>query len=145
MEHEITTKFSQQAIGIAVSQCTNGLEFYKKICQQIEEFSVKNGATNEELVNLGESDADMVDFIKDGTGFFVSYENSFARWIDHGYDFGVGHITDALRAFERINGSTEETKIIFKALEDSIKLLGEYNLPRSICVRNIISGLNFKS
>jgi hypothetical protein len=143
MNQKITMQFNQKAIEIAVLQCTNSLEFYKNICQQIEEFSVKNGATNEELVGLDESDADMVDFIKGSTGFFVSYENSFARWIHHGYDFNVGHITDALRAFERINVSTQETKIIFKALEDSIKLLGEYNLPRSNRLRNIISGLNF--
>ena len=73
-----------------------GFIFYKYLSDKEEAFMLAEGnMLKEELVQLKEEDAELVDFCKSNIGYFIAYDNLFSTWISLGKDFSVMNVTTA--------------------------------------------------
>ena len=104
-----------------------GFIFYKYLCDKEEQFALKEGYTQEDLVNLSEEDAESVAYFKENIGFFISYNNLFSTWIKLGRDFDVSNVRDSLSAFDRLISPAHKKLFdgIFDTLQTGLSKLGE--------------------
>ena len=104
-----------------------GFIFYKYLSDTEEKFLKENDFTPADIKTLSEEDADVVTFVQNGIGYFISYENLFSTWIEKGKDFDVSDVRDALSAFSRLINSTHKKVFdrILDTLHTGLSKLGE--------------------
>ena len=121
-----------------------GFIFYKFLSETEEAFLLKNDWDEELLQQLSDDDPDVVKFVQDSIGYFISYKNLFSTWIKAGGDFDAAMVTDALTAFNS-NISKRHSKLferIFDTLDHGLTKLGETSNARTKAIRNLIYLIN---
>ena len=91
-----------------------GFIFYKYLSDQEIAFLRQNGVSDEEMPDITEEDKDTVEFIQNGIGFFIAYENLFSTWLSMGKDFDVSNVRDALSAFSRLIVTANHTHTLIR-------------------------------
>lgn len=115
-----------------------GFVFYKFLSDKEVRFLKENDFTEQDIANLTEADAETVDFIKKGVGYFIAYPHLFSTWIDKGSDFDIADVRDALSAFSR---NIEHKKVfegIFDTLQTGLSKLGENTGSQSKAASSLI-------
>lgn len=117
-----------------------GFIFYKFLSDREEEFLLKNDFTEEDIKSVNEEDAEIVEFVQGGLGYFISYENLFSTWINEGHDFDIANVRDALSAFSRLIGTNYKRVFdgIFQTLETGLSNLGSTAKEQSKAVRDLL-------
>ena len=89
----------------------------------------------EQLAETG----DLVDYIKENLGYFISYEHLFSTWLAQGSDFNIAHVRTAMSAFSR-NIADNYTAVfdgIFKTLESGLSKLGDTAATQTNAVKDL--------
>lgn len=117
-----------------------GFMFYKFISDKEIQFLKKNDYTDEDIKELTEEDVDSVEFIKNGIGYFIAYENLFSTWIEKGKDFDVSDVRDALSAFNRLINPTHKKVFdrIFDTLQTGLSKLGDSSGSQTKAITQLI-------
>ena len=117
-----------------------GFIFYKFLSDREEDFLLKNDFTEEDIKSVNEEDAEIVEFVQSGLGYFISYENLFSTWISEGHDFDIANVRDALSAFSRLIGTNYKRVFdgIFQTLETGLSNLGSTAKEQSKAVRDLL-------
>jgi len=117
-----------------------GFIFYKYLCDKAEQFALKEGYTQEDLVNLTEEDSESVEYFKENIGFFIPYENLFSTWIKLGRDFDVSNVRDSLSAFDRLISPAHKKLFdgIFDTLQTGLSKLGESSASQTKAISQLI-------
>ncbi|MGU3628721.1 type I restriction-modification system subunit M [Comamonas sp. C24C] len=104
-----------------------GFIFYKYLSDKLENFATAQDFTEDDLQALNESDEETVEYFQRNLGYFISYDNLFATWLEKGSDFQVADVRDALSAFSRLIHSDHKLLFdgIFKTLETGLSKLGD--------------------
>lgn len=116
-----------------------GFIFYKFLSETEISRLTANGFTEEELPTLTEDNPDIVDYVKDTCGYFISYDNLFSSWIAKGKDFAIDDVRDALSAFAR-NVSKAQRRVfdgVFDTLQTGLTKLGGDAKSQSKAVRDL--------
>ena len=64
-----------------------GFIFYKYLSDQLVEFVMAQGMTDDDVKALSEDETETVKYIQNTLGYFISYNNLFSTWIDPTTDF----------------------------------------------------------
>lgn len=118
-----------------------GFIFYKYLSDQIVKFAKQEEYTEEDIKELSEDEADVVEHFKDNIGYFICYENLFSTWIELGKDFDVSNVTDALSAFSSRSISKKHKALfdgIFHTLQTGLSKLGDTSQKRTKAINNLI-------
>lgn len=117
-----------------------GFIFYNYLSEQLVQFVTKEGMTPEDIKALNEEDADTVKYIQDNLGYFISYDNLFATWVDPAFDFDESNVRDALSAFSRLISPTYKKLFegIFTTLETGLSKLGESAGKRTKAISDLL-------
>lgn len=117
-----------------------GFIFYKFLSDREEDFLLKNDFAEEDIKSVNEEDAEIVEFVQSGLGYFISYENLFSTWINEGHDFDIANVRDALSAFSRLIGTNYKRVFdgIFQTLETGLSNLGSTAKEQSKAVRDLL-------
>lgn len=117
-----------------------GFMFYKFLSDKELKFLKENDFSEQDIKTLTEESVEVVDFIQQGIGYFISYENLYSTWLDKGNDFNVENVRIALSAFGRlINKSHERVfKDIFNTLETGLSKLGESAGKQTKAIRDLL-------
>lgn len=117
-----------------------GFIFYKFLSEQEEAYLKKEGATEDDIKELTEEDADIVKSVQSNLGYFIEYKNLFSTWVSMGSDFGIDNVRDALSAFNRLINPTHIKVFnkIFLTLETGLSKLGENANAQTKAVRELI-------
>lgn len=117
-----------------------GFIFYKFLSETELQRLRKLGLDEEELHQLEESDKDMLKFVQQECGYFISYNNLYSTWLEKGADFDISMVRDALSAFSRNIDPARKPVFngIFETLQTGLSKLGTDERSRSSAVRNLI-------
>lgn len=117
-----------------------GFIFYKFLSDKEVEFLKKNDWADADLVNLVESDENVVTFVQNGIGYFISYDNLFLTWLRKGKDFDVSNVRDALSAFSRLISKTHKKVYdkIFDTLQTGLSKLGDGSGSQTKAINELI-------
>lgn len=115
-----------------------GFVFYKFLSDKEEQFLKENAFTDQDIAGLTEEDAETVEFIKNGIGYFISYSHLFSTWIDKGSDFDISDVRDALSAFSRNIKHKKVFEGIFDTLQTGLSKLGENAKSQSNAASSLI-------
>ena len=117
-----------------------GFIFYKYLSDQEIAFLRQNGVSDEEMPDITEEDKDTIEFIQNGIGFFIAYENLFSTWLSMGKDFDVSNVRDALSAFSRLIKLTHEKVFsgIFDTLQTGLSKLGDSSATQTKSIRDLL-------
>lgn len=116
-----------------------GFIFYKFLSETEISRLTSSGFTEEDLPTLTEDNPDIVDYVKDECGYFISYNNLFSTWIAKGKDFAIDDMHDALSAFDR-NVSKAQRRVfdgVFETLQRGLSKLGGDAKSQSKAVRDL--------
>lgn len=104
-----------------------GFIFYKYLSDQEIQFAKKNDFSDEDIKALSEEDEETKEYIKSELGYFISYKDLFATWINMGKDFDVSIVRDALSAFSRLISPAHKKVYdgIFDTLQTGLSKLGD--------------------
>ena len=117
-----------------------GFIFYKFLSDKEVLFMKSKGATDEEIKNLSEEDAETVKYIQGNIGYFISYKDLFSTWLSMGKDFDVSNVRDALSAFNRLidNNYKKVFDGIFETLQTGLSKLGESSGSQTKAINDLI-------
>lgn len=117
-----------------------GFIFYKYLSDNEVRFLHTQGMSDEEMVDVSESDADTVRYIQENIGYFIAYSDLFSTWLKMGKDFDISNVTDALSAFNRLMSPTHKNVFegIFNTLETGLSKLGESAGARTKAISDLI-------
>jgi len=117
-----------------------GFIFYKFLCEQEEQFLIKEGMAREEFPAVVEEDQETVEFLQNSIGYFVGYPNLYSTWLAMGKDFDISNVRDGLSAFSRLVSPTHKRVFdgIFRTLETGLSKLGENASSQTKAVRDLI-------
>lgn len=104
-----------------------GFIFYKFLSDKLEKFVSEQGLDKADFAEQLTEDGELVDYIKENIGYFISYEHLFSTWLTQGSDFNIAHVRTAMSAFSR-NIAESYTAVfdgIFKTLESGLSKLGD--------------------
>ena len=121
-----------------------GFIFYKYLSEQEVKFLQANGMSKEEISQLSEDDSEIVTYIQENIGYFISYENLFSTWISKKQDFNISNVHDALSSFSRLiyNPHKKVFEDIFDTLDTGLKNLGSSTTAQTKAVRDLIYLIN---
>jgi len=113
-----------------------GFIFYKYLSDQEEEYLYSSGWNKETIQEVDESDPEVVQYVQDEKGYFISYKNLFSTWLQRGSNFGVKDVTEALSAFNRLISPTHKKVFtnIFFTLQTILTKLGDTDAGRSSAI-----------
>lgn len=117
-----------------------GFMFYKFLSDKEQAFLEANDFSQADIEALTEEDPETVEFIKDGIGYFIAYDNLFSTWLKKGNDFNVANVRDALSAFAR-SISPSHKKVfdgIFKTLETGLSKLGDNSNSQTKAISDLL-------
>lgn len=117
-----------------------GFIFYKFLSEtEIARLKAKDFLESD-LPTLREEDSELVEFVKDECGYFISYDNLFSTWLAKGKDFGIENVRDALSAFDR-NINKPQRRVfdgVFDTLQTGLSKLGTDARSQSKAVRDLV-------
>ncbi len=122
-----------------------GFIFYKFLSDKLQRHMLDQGARADQLpVVLVEKDAELVDYLQNNLGYFMSYKDLFSTWINAGSDFDISHVRDALSAFSRLIGKNHKRVFdgIFDTLQTGLSKLGDSAQSQTKAVRDLIYLIN---
>ena len=122
-----------------------GIIFYKFLSDKEEKFLKSEDWEEDDIINgLNENDVETVKHIQSNIGYFISYNNLFSNWIQLGNSFNIGHIHDALSAFNRLidKNYNKVFEKIFVDLETKISKLGTTTQEQTKVFRDLIFLIN---
>lgn len=104
-----------------------GFIFYKFLSDREEQFLLRNGFDRESMETVREEDPEMLSFVQDNLGYFISYDDLYSTWLAKGADFDVSDVRDALSAFSRLIKPSHRNVFdkIFNTLETGLSKLGD--------------------
>lgn len=117
-----------------------GFIFYKFLSETEITKLEANEFPKEDLPELTEDNAEIVEYVKGECGYFIAYENLFSTWIQLGGDFEISNVRDALSAFSR-NINPAHKKVfdgIFDTLQTGLSKLGTDARSQSKAARDLI-------
>lgn len=87
-----------------------GLIFYKFLSDNEVNYLLRNGWTENDLLNLVEDYDDdnsklIIDYCKNNVGYFIAYNNLFSTWLKPDSSFSVADLNVALNSFDRLVSS----------------------------------------
>ena len=94
---------------------------------KLEKFVIEQGLEKADFAEQLTESGELVDYIKDNLGYFISYEHLFSTWLAQGSDFNIANVRTAMSAFSR-NIAENYTAVfdgIFKTLESGLSKLGD--------------------
>lgn len=119
-----------------------GFIFYKFLSEKQIEYFRGQGATDEELKELVESEefSAEIDDAKSNIGYFISYEHLYSSWIEMGDDFNIKDVRDSLSAFSRNIGKDfiDVYNGVFDTLETGLSKLGESTTAQTNAAKGIL-------
>ncbi len=119
-----------------------GFIFYKYLSDKEEQFMLhEGGMKSDELVQLEESDAEIVQYCQTNIGYFIAYDNLFSTWLQMGNDFSVENVTVGLSAFERLINEDYKKLFegIFSALSAGLSKLGSTATQQSKAIMDLLA------
>ena len=78
-----------------------GFIFYKFLSDKLEKFVLEQGLEKSDFAEQLTESGELVDYIKENIGYFISYEHLFSTWLAQGSDFNIAHVRTAMSAFSR--------------------------------------------
>ena len=117
-----------------------GFIFYKYLSDTEVKFCRDNDFSDADIKALSEDDAETVQFIQRGIGYFIAYNSLFSTWITKGKDFDVSDVTDALSAFSRLISATHKKVFdrILETLQTGLSKLGDSSGSRTKAISDLI-------
>lgn len=117
-----------------------GFIFYKFLSEEEERFLLSEGWEKEQLYTVDENNDEIVHYVQNNLGYFISYNNLFSTWINPNTDFGVINVTEAISAFNRLISDTHKKVFngIFETLKNGLKQLGESDNARSKAISGLL-------
>ncbi|MEQ1102655.1 MULTISPECIES: type I restriction-modification system subunit M [Acinetobacter] len=117
-----------------------GFMFYKFLSDKELIFLKANDFSQADIETLTEEDPATVEFIKDGIGYFIAYDNLFSTWLKKGNDFNVANVRDALSAFARLISPSHKKVFdgIFKTLETGLSKLGDNSNSQTKAISDLL-------
>lgn len=117
-----------------------GFMFYKFLSDKEQAFLEANDFSQADIEVLTEEDTETVEFIKNGIGYFIAYDNLFSTWLKKGNDFNVANVRDALSAFSRLINSSHKKVFdgIFKTLETGLSKLGDSSNSQTKAISDLL-------
>lgn len=117
-----------------------GFIFYKFLSDQEVKFLKENGYTDETLPSVVEDDEEVVEFVQDNQGYFISYDNLFSTWLNKGSDFNVADVRDALSAFARLINTSHKKVFdgIFDTLQTGLSKLGDTSTSQTKSISDLL-------
>lgn len=116
-----------------------GFIFYKFLSDKLEKFVLGEGLAKDDFATQLTENGELVDFVKDNIGYFISYEHLFSTWLAQGSDFNIAHVRTAMSAFSR-NIADNYTAVfdgIFKTLESGLSKLGDTAASQTNAVKDL--------
>lgn len=122
-----------------------GLIFYKFLSDNETNYLLRNGWSEDHLVNLVENHEDanavaIMNYCTKNIGYFIEYDNLFSTWLKPDSDFTVANLSKALSAFERMVKPEYETvyKDVFKTLQAGLSKLGENPASQTRALKDLV-------
>jgi type I restriction enzyme M protein len=117
-----------------------GFMFYKFLSDKEQAFLEVNDFSQRDIEALTEEDPETVEFIKNGVGYFIAYDNLFSTWLKKGNDFNVANVRDALSAFSRLISPSHKKVFdgIFKTLETGLSKLGDNSNSQTKAISDLL-------
>lgn len=117
-----------------------GFMFYKFLSDKEQAFLEANDFSQADIEALTEEDPETVEFIKNGIGYFIAYDNLFSTWLKKGNDFNVANVRDALSAFSRLISPSHKKVFdgIFKTLETGLSKLGDNSNSQTKAISDLL-------
>lgn len=122
-----------------------GLIFYKFLSDNEVNYLLKDGWTEDDLVNLVENYEDedaklIIDYCKNNIGYFIEYNNLFSTWLKPDSDFTVANLSVALNSFDRLVSNNYKPVYdgIFKTLQAGLSKLGENPASQTRALKDLI-------
>lgn len=117
-----------------------GFMFYKFLSDKEQAFLEANDFRPTDIEALTEEDTETVEFIKNGVGYFIAYDNLFSTWLKKGNDFNVANVRDALSAFSRLISPSHKKVFdgIFKTLETGLSKLGNSSNDQTKAISDLL-------
>lgn len=122
-----------------------GLIFYKFLSDNEVNYLLKDGWTEDDLVNLVENYEDdnaklIIEYCKNNIGYFIEYNNLFSTWLKPDSDFTVANLSVALNSFDRLVSPNYKPVYdgIFKTLQAGLSKLGENPASQTRALKDLI-------
>lgn len=122
-----------------------GLIFYKFLSDNEVNYLLKDGWSEEDLVNLKEDYEDensklIIDYCKNNIGYFIAYDNLFSTWLLPDINFTVADLSVALNSFDRLVSANYKPVYdgIFKTLQAGLSKLGENPASQTRALKDLI-------
>ena len=116
-----------------------GFIFYKFLCDKLEKFVIAQGLNKADFPAELTEEGELVNFIQDNLGYFISYKHLFSTWLAQGSDFNIAQVRDAMSAFSRHIAPNYKTVFdgIFKTLESGLSKLGDTAASQTSAVKDL--------
>lgn len=122
-----------------------GLIFYKFLSDNEVNYLLKDGWTEDDLVNLIENYEDensklVIEYCKNNIGYFIEYNNLFSTWLKADSNFTVANLSVALNSFDRLVSPNYKPVYdgIFKTLQAGLSKLGENPASQTRALKDLI-------
>ena len=122
-----------------------GLIFYKFLSDNEINYLLKDGGTEDDLVNLIENYEDensklIIEYCKNNIGYFIEYDNLFSTWLKPDSNFTVANLSVALNSFDRLVSPNYKPVYdgIFKTLQAGLSKLGENPASQTRALKDLI-------
>lgn len=122
-----------------------GLIFYKFLSDNEVNYLLKDGWTEDDLVNLVENYEDensklVIEYCKNNIGYFIEYNNLFSTWLKPDCNFTVANLSVALNSFDRLVSPNYKPVYdgIFKTLQAGLSKLGENPASQTRALKDLI-------
>ena len=116
-----------------------GFIFYKFLSDKLEKFVIEQGLEKADFAEQLTESGELVDYIKENIGYFISYEHLFSTWLAQGSDFNIAHVRTAMSAFGRNIAENYKAVFddIFKTLESGLSKLGDTAASQTNAVKDL--------
>lgn len=117
-----------------------GFMFYKFLSDKELRFLKEKEFSEEDIKDLSEEKKEIVKFVQNGIGYFISYKNLFSTWVKKGSDFDVSDVRDALSAFDRLINLSHKKVFdrIFNTLQTGLSKLGGTSGEQTKAIRDLL-------
>lgn len=122
-----------------------GLIFYKFLSDNEVSYLLKDGWTEDDLVNLVENHEDensklIIEYCKNNIGYFIEFNNLFSTWLKADSNFTVANLSVALNSFDRLVSPNYKPVYdgIFKTLQAGLSKLGENPASQTRALKDLI-------
>ena len=119
--------------------------FYKFLSDNEVNYLLKDGWTEDDLVNLVENYEDensklVIEYCKNNIGYFIEYNNLFSTWLKPDSNFTVANLSVALNSFDRLVSPNYKPVYdgIFKTLQAGLSKLGENPASQTRALKDLI-------